>query len=361
MLRIITDNESLQGLSESWKSLTSEPLLSFAWHKNWWDNFSGKSELRIYTLEKNGEVVGIAPLFTDVWIGQKRLRLLGSGKACTDYGQFICKPEFRAEFAAAVANEISDSGDIKMLEFEGVSGSGDVQEIFQELDRTHWRYDKRIDNTWILELPETWDQFIAGSKKSLRRKIKKASQRIEKGQAEISSTRDELDFETAFDVLVRLHQQRFVSKGEPGVFADPRFTKFIFDSAKALCETDRAEIIVGKMEGKEIASQFYLLGDRGPQLYQAGICPGSMKFEPGHLMFTYATRKAVENGSPQFDFLRGDESYKPYWGAVQQPLLKVRYVSKQLAPTAVNQTYRAMRSVKLNLSTIWPSSTPASM
>lgn len=342
----ITSTEQFRELESEWNQLTAEPLRGFDWNFAWWTSFGTGCELRIYCCEHDGRIVGIAPFFVDHWLGQKRLRFLGSGSTCSDYAEIISLPAHRNDFVTEIAADINNASNISMVELEGVCGGTQDDLICEQLGNSFWRYQGELEPTWILKIPETWEQFVISTGQSLRRKVKKAVKRLETGEINVCSTRDKLDFGSAFDILVELHQERFVSKGEPGVFSDPRFESFLRMAVRSLCSKNRAEILVAYSQGNPIVAQLYLLGEQGPQLYQSGVRMEAMKLEPGHLLFTYAVRKAIENGFRVFDFLRGSEAYKPYWGAVPRPLLNIRYVSRNILPTAVNSTYRFLRSVK---------------
>ena len=345
-LRLINSLEEFQNLEVDWNQLSIQPLRSFDWHIAWWNQFGDGNQLRVYTWKDKGEIVGIAPFFVDRWLGQNRLRFIGGGDTCTDYAEIISQPDCRTKFAQEIARDISDENLIQLIELEGVHGSNFDDSLVCALSGSHWRYDVDLEPTWVIQLPKAWDKFLSDAKGSLRRKIRKAIKRFDKGEVTVQSTRNGLSFDLAFQTLVDLHQERFVSKGEPGVFADSRFTEFLKDATRRLVETDRAEIIVASDQDGPFVAHHYLLSEEGPQLYQSGVRISKMNLEPGHLLFTHAVRQAIEDGYPTFDFLRGNESYKPFWGAAPRDLLKIRMVSNRLSPTAVNQTYRFLRNVK---------------
>lgn len=345
-LQVITNNEQFIGLKSEWTELTQEPLRSFEWHFAWWKNLSENRELRIYTFEVDGQVVGIAPFYIDSWLGQQRLRFIGSGSTCTDYAEIIVKPEFKAEFIGEIAKDLKKNTSIGILELEGVSAVGEDNLDPKLKNWPFRRYERSLDPTWILSIPESWDHFLKSSKKSLRRKAKKAKKRLDSGEVTVKSTIGELDMETAFQTLVKLHQERFESKGEPGVFADPNFKSFLKEAVFELSKTERSEILIGFFGTKPIACHLYLHSENGGQLYQAGIASEFMALEPGHVMLTFAVKRAIEKQNQVFDFLRGDEPYKPYWGAVPHELKTIQCVSKAIVPTAVNQTYRAVKMMK---------------
>ena len=358
-LHQITTTQQFLELKESWEKLTTEPLRSFSWHASWWKSFGDSLQLHTYCYIVDGETVGIAPFFVDRWMGQSRLRFIGSGVTCTDYVDVIAKPEFKDEFINAIADAIGTSKTVTMLELEGVSGvdsEGSLSGSFQPF----WQYESELDPTWVIALPPTWEEFQKSSKKSLRRKIKKAQKRLDKGEVVVRSTQEGLEPAFAFETLVELHQQRFVSKGAPGAFADPRFTSFLQAAARELIQQDKAEITVGFFEDRPFVAQFYLFGESGPQLYQAGASVDSMSLEPGHLMITHAVQKAIAAGHKELDLLRGSEAYKIYWGAKPQKLLTVRCVSRSILPTFVNQSFIALQALKYNFQNLFAQRATAS-
>ena len=345
-IRLVQTTQEFAELKTAWDNISQDPLSSFDWHFAWWNHFRDGCDLQIYCFENHGKVVGIAPFFKDRWWGQSRLRFIGSGNVCTDYADVIIDPDFRYAFINAIANEPLHFAGVDLIELEGVDSRGPAEAFTAEYYEESWKYQKTIDACWYLTLPDSWEKFCKAAKRSLRRKIRKAEKRIESGEVVIRSTSDELDFETAYKTLVELHQVRFKSKGEPGVFADPAFDSFLKQSATTLCHQQKAEILVAYADSKPIGCHFYLLSDSGPQFYQGGVLTTRMDLEPGHLMFTYAVKKAIDSGCQEFDFLRGDESYKPFWGAVRRELFLVRLVSKKAKPTLANMAYRFARQSK---------------
>ena len=344
ILRSLNSIEEFKAIEADWDNLTRDPLRSFAWHFAWWKNFQHLGQLCIFVFEANGKVVGIAPFYLDRWNGQKRLRFLGSGKTCTDYAGLIVADGWRPRFSKEIAHSIS--GSATMIEMEGLDGTAPQDFLDEPLNNQFWRYETELEPTWMLALPQDWESFISGSKKSLKRKIKKAVKRLESDKFEIRSTHEDLCFEEAWQHIVRLHQSRLVSKGKDGAFSDEHFKQFLHDAVKTLAENKQAEIIVAWHDGEAIGAHLLLHHEDRTNLYLAGILAEKSKLEPGHLLITFGVRRAIEQGRTVFDFLRGDQPYKKYWGAVANQLQSVRFVSRSTVPTVVNQSFRFLRQVK---------------
>jgi len=346
-MRTVKTIEEFNELRHGWNQLTSSPLHSFDWHFAWWDNFKHLGQLNLFVLEHENEILGIAPFFQDRWNGQRRIRFLGSGKTCTDYADLIVDDHWRDYFSAEIAREVIST--TAMLEMEGVNGT--TQQILLEdsLAGEFWRYDTKMQPTWQLSLPQDWSSFKAGSRKSLKRKIKKAEKRLDSDEFNVRSTFDDLPLDQAWDTIVRLHQSRLESKGELGAFKDEQFETFLRDATQKLGQKQRAEIIVAFHNGEPIGAHLVLHSPGTTQLYLAGILAEKSKLEPGHLLITFAVRRAIEQGCEIFDFLRGDQPYKPYWGAIPNQLRSIRFVSRSTIPTVLNQSFRLLRQVKHQL------------
>lgn len=333
-LNVIHSLEELRSILETWEQFEADPMNSFGWNHSWWQAFNESGDLHLVTFERDGKVVGIGPLYVDRWFMFKRLRFLASGNVCSDYVDIICDPKHYELCVQSLAEHIK-SMNFDVVELECTKGNRLAQLLQQHLDHQFRSDNREVEPTWRMNLPESWEEFIAGTKSSLRRKIKKSIRRIESGEVAISSTSDGLDFDSAFEILKDLHTRRFNSMDKPGVFADDRFTDFLQSSAAEFCSQSKGEIVIASHNGKPFAAQIYFESQEGFQFYQGGNDPEMMKLEPGHLLFSWMVKRAINRGDRVFDFLRGNEPYKKFWGASPRSQFKMRMISKRILPTAV--------------------------
>jgi len=341
---VIHSLEEFQTIRELWGRFQVDPMKGFEWNLSWWEAFHETGDLNLMTFERDGKVVGIAPLYVDRWFIFKRLRFLASGNVCSDYVDIICDPEHYDLCVHSLAEYIQTM-DFDIVELECTQGDRLTRSLQECLDNK-FRYDHReVEPTWRLDLPETWQEFLKGTKKSLRRKINKAVKRIDSGEVTISSTSQGFDIDKAFEILKNLHTRRFNSMDKPGVFADDRFTEFLRSSATEFCRQGKGEIVIASIDGKPFAAQLYFESQEGFQFYQGGNVPEMMKLEPGHLLFTWMVRRAIERGDRVFDFLRGNEPYKKFWGASPHAQWKMRMISKRILPTVFSKAIRGVRKL----------------
>lgn len=340
---VIQTLEEFRTVQEIWDRFDVDPLNSFSWNLSWWNAFQSHGDLHLIKFERAGVVVGLAPFYVDRWFGLARLRFLATGDACTDYVDLICDPE-HYELCTYSLAEYIQSKRFDVVELECTRNDRLALLLKQHLN-CDYSFDHRVvEPTWRLALPDTWDEFKSQAKKSLRRKINKAVRKLDSGEFSISSSAD-MHIETAFVTFKNLHTSRFESMGKPGVFADPQFETFLQSAVFDFSQNGKSEIIFASHKGEPIASQLYFDSSNGFQLYQSGYDPDSMKLEPGHLLFTAMVRRAIDRGDSHFDFLRGNEPYKEYWGAEPHAQNKLRMVAKKVVPTAIAKIVETGRSV----------------
>lgn len=349
-IRLITTETEFRQIKDQWKRLTNEPLRSWEWNFNWWKYLGQDYDLRVVIATEGDQVVGIAPFVVESRQGESCLRFIGSGRTCTDYAQLIVADGFTEEFCKAIVGEVIKPdgllSSVSLIELEGVSADVNSIELPEHFAGDFWNYSRDLESTWVVELPEDWNEFVKQRCKSLRRKIKKSLKRYETGEAVCLNTEDGLDFESAFEKLVELHQQRFTARGEPGCFADRRFYDFLKNAAMELHKEDLVHIVQCRYQDEVVATHLYLMTENGMQMYQTGIQINQMKLEPGHLILSHVVKNAIDRKFKTLDFLRGNERYKRNWGGKPTTLYTVRCVSNRMSSTLKHQMIRGARQIK---------------
>ena len=81
-------------------------------------------------------------------------------------------------------------------------------------------------------------------------------------------------------------------------------------------------------------------------MYQSGLDPAASHLEAGHAVCYAAIRDCFETGHRQFDFLRGDEPYKAFWGAVPQPMVEATIAAGSWTAQTICHLDRSLRRFK---------------
>lgn len=330
---IVQTEENWLRIRTDWDRLSQGcPMLSFDWLHAWWQAYGNGSRLHIVVVRNDsGLMVGIAPWYECQQVMNPSLRFLGSGKVCSDYLRLMSVTGFQSQ----VCHEVVASARQRLLKFgahtftrglvlEGLAEDDlETTNLLSSFERTGFLVRKKpLESSWQIALPGTWESMLLRLKKNFRRKARKCIERLDDGTLKAQLVTDSSQLPEAMEILVRLHQARRASMGGSGCFDDPRFAVFLTSALESMIARGTARAVWIESDGKPIAIQVQLIGEKSVFMYQSGFDPSARSLEPGHVIIAHAIRQAIEEGRACYDFLRGDEYYKSAWGAQRTGLLK---------------------------------------
>ena len=173
-----------------------------------------------------------------------------------------------------------------------------------------------------IELPSTWDEYLASrldkkQRHELRRKMRRAEDEVKVAWRWV----DRAGFEEGVETFFRLHK---ASHPDKEAFMDERMQGFFRSVALAALERDWLRLAILEYNGESVAS--YLCFDYGGDrlVYNSGFdlrLYGSLT--PGIVLLGYLIRDAIETGCRRFDFLQGNERYKYDMGAKDTDVMRL--------------------------------------
>ncbi len=358
-IELVSSWTELSSLEAQWNALASDmPFRSWDWLATWWKHYgTGATDSRtneqpqitekqlfvlaVYGQEGHGNMpdckgplIGIAPWYLDrTAIHGKVLRWLGSGEVCTDHLSLICRPENRQQVAAAVADELTaNRDDWNRIDLGAVDAndatSAELVKAFEERDCLVSRHP--ADACWLLEVPATWDEYLASISKSHRKQLRQLERRVlDSGRARWHQVASEGELATGWEILVDLHQRRRKSLGEPGCFASRQFHDFHREVTQRLLARRQLRMSWLALDGSPAAAEYHVADSSVTYAYQGGVDPDRLAEEPGRLSTILCLRAAIAEGHSRMDFLRGDEPYKAHWRAAPQPTFDYRIIPNQ--------------------------------
>jgi CelD/BcsL family acetyltransferase involved in cellulose biosynthesis len=179
----------------------------------------------------------------------------------------------------------------------------------------------------VLDLPASWDEYLAGISKSHRKQLRQLERRVvESDRVEWNRVETKVDFDQAWPILIDLHQRRRRSLGEPGCFASRLFHNFHREAAGRLLERGQLRLSRMSLDGIPAAAEYHLADASTTFAYQGGVDPERLAEEPGRLSTILCLRAAIDEGHRQIDFLRGDEPYKAHWRATPRETFDYRVI-----------------------------------
>jgi CelD/BcsL family acetyltransferase involved in cellulose biosynthesis len=344
--KLVTTTAQLAAMEGPWNALAGGmPLRSWTWLATWWahygaangdSNRSVERRLRVIAVyepadDKAGELVGVAPWYLDGNVVHGNvIRPLGSGEVCTDHLSLVCRPADAPRVAAAIADYLTTQDDQwDRLELGAVDADDPaIARLADELDERECLVSRTAaDNCWVIDLPQTWDEFLAAQSKSHRKQLRRFERRVvDTDRVVWHAVHDRNELDEAWHVLVDLHQRRRRSLGEPGCFASRPFRDFHGDVVERLLANGQLRMSWLELDGSPAAAEYHLAGPETTYAYQSGVDPTRLDEEPGRLSNMLTIQRAIAEGHRKFDFLRGDEPYKAHWRATPRPTYDYRIV-----------------------------------
>ena len=166
------------------------------------------------------------------------------------------------------------------------------------------------------------DGYLATLGKKPRHEIRRKVRRAE-ATGEIRLV-DSLDPLADLDAFIDLHQKRW---GDDGLFPDTAggaqsrvFFRRLFELHGADGPLRMTFLSVGD---RRIAAGIHYETADGYLYYNAGVDPDARDLSPGVVMVYAYVERALAAGVRRMDFLRGDESYKYEWGAIDEPVQRL--------------------------------------
>ncbi len=354
---LISCVEEFAACRSEWNELAGPRLFHrWEWMFHWWENFGSGSQLAIVVItDSTGQWLGIAPWYTRVSATRGRVvRQLASGSACSDYTSIATRNGYEAEVAKVLAGLMLNQAehnlfrDVDLFEWDGHVENDQAIATLVERLRTSGAniLTEVVSGTWQTELAGSWKEFEQRISKSFRRKTKKADSRLKSDNVTTTIAATQGDLDRVWPIFVELHQLRRTSLNEAGCFADSRFEKFLRNAVLGLSESGNVQINITWLNNRPIATNLEFNAGDAVYMYQTGLDPEFSDFEPGHLIFTWAIRNAIERGFRSFDFLRGDEPYKARWNALRIPLMRTRVVPNRITSRLRFGLWSAGRSVR---------------
>jgi CelD/BcsL family acetyltransferase involved in cellulose biosynthesis len=356
-VELITDWNVFDSLERPWNELSGGmPLRSWDWLATWWKHYGpvarqvssyhddrpAQRQLYVIAVYRDGagradgdtsgrELAGIAPWYLDRTIVKGNvLRWLGSGEVCTDHLSLICRPHDRESVATAIAEALTTTcEDWDRLELDAVDADdaaiGLVITALEERGCLASRYP--ADAFWTLDLPASWEEYLAAISKSHRKQLRRLEREVlESDRVRWHQVRSQEELPRAWEALVDLHQRRRRSLGEPGCFASRAFHDFHRDVVERLFLKDQLRMSWLELDSSPAAAEYHLTDGTTTFAYQGGVDPERLVEEPGRLSTILCLQSAIDERHACIDFLRGDEPYKAHWRAVSHPAVDYRVV-----------------------------------
>jgi CelD/BcsL family acetyltransferase involved in cellulose biosynthesis len=319
MVRIahLRNQLEVRRLVPEWQSLwqriaAATPFQSPEWLLPWWEGF-GNSQPVIVTAHNGDELIAVLPLYFLEEAGRRKL--LPIGISLSDYLDALIDPAQQSLVSQLLASLI-DIPDWDELYLPDLEPSAELLTADCPLGLLEERGEG--EPCPVLSLPNSVECLREAVPRKTLRDLRQA-RRHASGTGELSvarpnaSTLDEVMHE-----FFRLHENRWQRVAGHGVCSDPTVREFHLRAAKRMLGAGMLRLYLFRLGKTPLAAYYGFTAKGAAYAYLSGFDPDYAELSPGTQIVGYAIEEAIREGVREFHFLRGGESYKYAWGAVDR-------------------------------------------
>ncbi len=327
---------TFESFASEWDSLAQRTpgatmFLSHAWHEIWWDRFSASAEHLLLGFRESGRLVAIAPLMVrgDV------VSFLG-GTDLVDYHDILAGGVDHAALTGELFDSLAAIEGWKSAEFGSLPDwSPFVSTLPEAARRRGWPADVSVEDVAPgLEIPDSWDEYLAGLGKKDRHELRRKFRRLEAaGDVSHAEYTSPEEIESNLDQFFRLHRMSTPDKAE---FMTPEREQFFRTACARLTDDCGVRLSFTRLDGKSLAASLSFEYRRRRLVYNSGYDPEYRNLSVGLLNHAMFLRQCIDDQVEYADFLRGNERYKYNLGATDRTIYRVN-IQRQPTSAGVSQ------------------------
>ncbi len=315
--------DSFDQIRPQWQSLLGRAAVNNlyvtpVWQELWWNSFQDERSLAgFYLTDAAGQVTAIASLSR----AEDHFSLVGN-RDTFDYNDFIVSAEAEDIFYPTLLSAISANGAAR-LDLHSISEDSPTLAILPGLARDNG-YSVNVAEEDVaprIELPDTWDDYLAGLSKKDRHELRRKLRRLEAhGNWRWYCVSDPSEATGFMDTFLDLMRRSDPAKDE---FLTDEREVFFRRLVKVTATEGFLRLFVMEMDDSPVAASLCFDYDGARMLYNSGHDPEYRYYSVGLLLHSLCLRDALESGYRYFDFLRGDEPYKYRLGGTDHHLYHI--------------------------------------
>jgi CelD/BcsL family acetyltransferase involved in cellulose biosynthesis len=326
-LELVTHRQNIAALAGRWDELAREDardgfFRTSGWYLSWLDHVRPDAQpFVVVARDSEGNIAGLAPLcrvrHREHWLPMDGVSLGGREVVSGEYLDYLSVPHARTEVLCGVMEFLwKEASRWDLLITGEVFAGGDLHralESFAERKGLAIRVQEERVCPFI-ELPPTFEQYLAaGFNQKRRKEIKRQTRVILEdfgAQIEVYSRPEEIA--ENLDSLVQLHTGRWQSANQTGNMGRPGFVRFLYHICDAPPAGALPRLYVMKHQGQPVAALLVFYFGQSALAYSIGRDPGCAisHLSPGFAILVRSIQDAIQQGYRYYDFLRGDERFK---------------------------------------------------
>ena len=308
---------------ESAAALWADPSVSLEWNPVfvlpvwlavWWRSFAVDARLDLTAVREGDRVLGLSPLM----VKDGTASFIGSTDVC-DYLDFVVSAGSEPRFCEALLDHLAGQGilhlDLRPVRPESVALthlSTLARERGCEVSVT------QEDVTLELDLPSTWDEYLATLDAKQRHEVRRKQRRMEEAgglEYRVATTG------TAVDALMDAFLTMFsTSRQDKAAFLTPKMESFMRSVSHEMAAAGLLTLAATELDGVPVAMILCMDYGGTVYLYNSGFDLRYGHLSPGLICKLSCIRDSIGSGKRRFEFLKGNEAYKHRLGGREVPI-----------------------------------------
>lgn len=294
----------------NWNTLFVLP----SWSEVWWQIFGSDLQLYLRAVRQGEKIIGIAPLLVKGEIAS----IIGGTDVC-DYLDFIVTPGMEDDFFNVLLNDLEQQG-IRQLNVKPVRPDSTVLTNLVPIARQR-KYEVFCCEEGVsveLDLPTTWDDYLAKLTKKQRHEVKRKLRRLwEADNVEYRCVKVNQEVGDFINTFLKLFS---LSREDKANFMTAQMESFFRLLAETMAKIGLLR--VGILEINKLPTAIIMGFDYNNMmyLYNSAYNPEYSYLSVGLLSKVLCIKDSIQRGTKKWDFLKGAEPYKYHIGGKEIPL-----------------------------------------
>jgi CelD/BcsL family acetyltransferase involved in cellulose biosynthesis len=317
----------LDGVWHDWERLFgvdefATPFNSPGWGRAWLEHWSPGVEPWLMRVRDGDRVAGIAPLALRRDLSARVLAMIGKDPG--DYWDVIAAPADRERVALSVGAELArlahrwDAGILNCFP----PGSGTLDQ-FASAGLGIFRRAPVVSPR--IELPETFEAYLSALPSSHRQNLRRHLRRLDNGEVCLRVIDDRAEVIEVMQRWRALRSLQWQVRGRriSASHEKDHFHRFMLDAVTRLLDDGLA--VVWEFSWKERIVGVYVnfADERSFYWYLGAFDPDCAQLGLGKIAVGAGIRASITAGRRVFDFTRGEDAYKYWYGATDRHLASV--------------------------------------
>jgi CelD/BcsL family acetyltransferase involved in cellulose biosynthesis len=355
-IKEINDVDRFFELKHDWNQLLEKSddnnvFLTWEFLFTCWGHFGSNKKLKILTVEDDGKIVAIAPLRLSRYNLKNLFRynvIEPLGYMTADYTGILLG-EHQVESLCLMLKYLAKNVEWNFIYLYDLAGVSKIPELLSQtsgVPKFELVQGKTCPYISALDSKDTFlDSLDSSFKKDMRRSMRNLE--TNHGKVEIERCDKPSTVDACLPIFFDLHQNRWVSKSEGGVFRKKETRDFYSDISRKWAENGWLALYFLKVNDKPVAAQYCVEYQNKMCYVLGGFDVEYSKYSIGNLLTFKIIEDCIQRGLHEFDFLKGDEAYKFRWTEQYRRNVGVRFVNNNFTSKLYWKCFNLLKRTRI--------------